>query len=82
MTEVDLAYRTLAAEIVRNAYVDYVQALKMNDKGRAETCEKFFESQWCYELLEGKVDGTIFIKQGRKAAKWKSRLICEHISRR
>ena len=81
MTEVDLAYRTLAAEIVRSAYVDYVQALRMQDKGRTETCEKFFASQWCYELLGGKADGNVLIKQGRKAAKWKSRLICDHISR-
>lgn len=82
MTEVDTAYRTLAAEIVRGAYVDYVQALKMKDKGRAEMLEDFFRGQWCFELLGGKIDGEVFIKQGRKAATWKSNLICAHISQR
>ncbi len=80
-TDIDTAYRILAAEVVRLAYMDYVQALQREDRNAADTIEKFFRSQWCYELLSGKVDGEVFIRQGRKAAKWKSRLICDHISR-
>ena len=79
---IDVAYRIIAAEIVRGAYMDYVLALQRGDRNAADTIEKFFRSQWCYELLGGKVDGEVFIQQGRKAARWKSRVICDHISRR
>lgn len=81
-TDIATAYRMLAAEVVRCAYMDYVLALKRGDGNAADTIEKFFRSQWCYELLGGKVEGEVFIQQGRKAARWKSRLICDHISRR
>lgn len=81
-TDIATAYRILAAEVVRCAYMDYVLALQRGDRNAADTIEKFFRSQWCYELIGGKADGEVFIQQGRKAARWKSRVICDHISRR
>jgi len=62
-------YQKLAHEIIKQAAKDWRQAarrLKKNSRNREaaslkEETERFFHSQWCYEL--GGIDGDVILKR-------------------
>lgn len=60
-------WESLACGIVEKAVVDYKIALKKNDKYGIINLERFFNSQWCYELCG--LQGDYIIKGVREHEK-------------
>ena len=66
--EKDIPYMTLATEIVRQAVKDYRSALselrrKHTYSWHIDDCERFFHSDWCYNLTN--MDGDKMIRMVR-----------------
>lgn len=60
------AYYELGFYVVERAVKDYKLALAHGNKSTIMTLEKFFRSEWCYFLSDGKVDGEQIITEVRR----------------
>lgn len=63
------AYRALGFYVVEMAVKDYKRALNTGNKWMIKTLERFFRSEWCFFLSDGKVDGEKIITEVRR--QWK-----------
>ena len=58
-------WEKLAFEIVKQACVDYLEALKKKDEYQQRALEKWFKGEYCYSLCG--VEGDVIIEELRKA---------------
>lgn len=59
-----LGYEGIAYSIVKLAIKDYKEALRKRDLIEIDNLERFFRSQWCYELCS--IDGQWIIDNIRR----------------
>lgn len=64
--DIEGAFRALACAVCEKAVSDYRQALKTGDHFKIETMEKFFRSEWFYQLSNGAVEGEAVIEEVRR----------------
>lgn len=60
------AYYELGFYVCERAVKDYKLAIMRGNKWEIEKLERFFRSEWCYFLTDGKVDGEQIITEVRK----------------